>query len=104
MRYNFQYRKYERVEAGTTFEEILTPCENCTMEIAQISGTAPYNSSCHVEILFGDDIIFTTHGDKTDNTGMMLHGSDGKSLTLRMINNSLTTETMGLSIIGNKSE
>lgn len=104
MQYNFRYRKFKRVDAGMTFEEILTPCENCTMEIAQLSGTAPYNSNCHVEILFGDDIIFTTHGDKTDSAGMVLRGSEGKNLKLRMINNSDKQETMGLSIIGNKSE
>jgi len=104
MRYNFKYNIYKRVPANSTVEEIMTPCVDCTLEIDVISGTAPYQSNCSVELLFGTDIIFTTHGDKTDSTGFVLYGSAGISIYFRFINTSTNEETMGLTIAGNISE
>jgi len=104
MQYNFNYKLFQRVEPNTTFEQEMAPCENCTMEIAIMSGSAPYLSECHVEIVFGDEIIFSTHGDKTDSSGIILSGNDGKNLKFRLINNSTKDETMGLTMAGNKSE
>lgn len=104
MRYNFNYKLFQRVEPSTTFEQEMTPCENCTMEVVIMSGSAPYKSECHVEIVFGEEIIFSTHGDKVDNSGMILSGNEGKNLKFRLINNSSGVETMGLTMAGNKSE
>jgi hypothetical protein len=104
MQYNFCQRIFRRVLAGEIIEIESIPCENCTMEVGEISGSAPNLSSCHVEVLFGEDIIFATHGNLIDKTGMKLLGSEGKSLKFRLVNNSDKEETMGIIFAGNKSE
>jgi len=63
-------------------------------------GSACYSNDVNVEIKFGDEIIFVTHGDKTNEKKRKIIGDGEKEVKIYLNNNSESAETIECEYIG----
>ncbi len=65
-----------------------------------VGGNAAYDTDVRVEVAFGSDIIFTTHGDSQQDIKTHYTGDGVKTLTIKLINDTSAAETVGAFYLG----
>lgn len=71
-----------------------TPGNGVTFEIYEMGGAAVYNEEVKVEIKFGTDVLFVTHGDLIIKLRKQLTGDGSKKIIIKLTNDSSTSETL----------
>ena len=93
---NISDEYYKTVSANTTDTKVVgTPDNGVSVYIYKMGGNAARSTNVQVGIMFGDDIIWCTHGDHERTVPVHLTGDGSKQLKLILRNDSSIAETIG---------
>ena len=67
--------------------------------ITRIEGSAIYDPDVKVELKFGSDVLFVTHGTLVSQVPQLITGDGTKELTIILTNDGSTTETLMLGYV-----
>jgi hypothetical protein len=92
---NLHIRKYQLVPANDVAIDEWTPANGENFFISSAWGNAAYVSAVKLELKFGDQILFATHGTSKEDVNEKFVGDGIKKVQLRLVNDSDYPETIG---------
>jgi hypothetical protein len=92
---NKDTRLYKAVSSSSTETDEYTPGTNVKVYITEVGGNACYSPDVKVEVKFGTDVLFVTHGDSIQNINQTVTGDNSKKLAILLTNDTDQTETIG---------
>jgi len=96
----FELRKYTQVLAeSSVLEEYIIP-DGKNIVLSEIGGDAARSENVKVELLWGTELFFSTHGDSVQRTIKECLGDGEKKLIIKLTNDTLVSETIGGYILG----
>ena len=93
--FNVQEIKIATVPSNSTVTHDYSVDNGKKVIIRQFAGNACFNSSVKVEITFGDEVLFVTHGESIWNIDKELTGDGTKKVRISLVNDSDFAETIG---------
>jgi len=88
-------RLYKLVSAYDDETDTYVIPDGAILYIDEVGGDACFNNEVKVEIKFDTDIILCTHGSTKQRFTTILEGNGTKELTIKLINDSSSSETIG---------
>jgi len=88
-------RFYVSVSANDSEVDDCTPDNGKIVCIYEVGGNGCASHDVKVQITFGTEILFSTHGDAVHKTSICLTGDGSKKLSISLINDSDVAETIG---------
>jgi len=87
---------YKTVSANDNEKDEFTPANGEKWLIYEVWGHGAHNNEVKVDVCFGDDCLFAVHGDAQPyNPEEEITGDGTKKLTLKLTNDSSSTESFG---------
>ena len=88
-------RFYQQVAANNSATNEHVPANGKKVYIYEIGGNSCFDSDVKVEIKFGTDILFSTHGDSVQKVSIKLVGDGEKVLAINLVNDASISQTIG---------
>lgn len=89
-------RFYKLVSEGSVEEDILAVASGKDLYVKDIGGSSVYSNDVKVELVWGNEIVFATHGDSYQIVDKHFIGDGTKTMKIRLVNDSSIAETIGL--------
>lgn len=87
-------RLAKEVAAYDVEEHSVNVSNGQTVYISEATGSSVYSNDVKVEVVLGNEVIFVTHGDKTENVDQHYTATEDTTLKIRLVNDSANSETL----------
>ena len=100
----FEHRQYQSVAGSSTVTVDFTPADGQVINLSEIGASAADESSSRSELLWDatgtPEIIVSTVREVVQRTNKQIIGNGSKILRIKLINNGLTSKTLGAYALG----